>query len=73
RRARGGPALAGRRSLVGEEGPEVLQMGGRSGKVIPNDRLGGGVRNIFHVYDKSGNPVRTAREVARLAAFAGGV
>jgi TP901 family phage tail tape measure protein len=35
-RARGGPALAGETYLVGEEGPELLTMGGQSGMVYPN-------------------------------------
>ena len=40
RLARGGTARAGRDYLVGESGPEILRMGGRSGQVIPNSRLG---------------------------------
>lgn len=34
--AEGGPALAGRDYIVGEEGPEWLRMGGQSGQVIPS-------------------------------------
>ena len=41
-RAGGGPVAAGGAYLVGENGPEVLQMGGRSGRVLPN----GGSTNI---------------------------
>ena len=51
RRARGGPVSAGEAYLVGEEGPEVLQMGASSGKVIPNDKLGGmGGNTIINNY-----------------------
>lgn len=35
-RALGGPVAAGGTYLVGEHGPEVLQMGNQSGQVIPN-------------------------------------
>lgn len=38
-RAAGGPVGAGRTYLVGEKGPEVLEMGGRSGNIIPNSEL----------------------------------
>lgn len=39
-RAGGGDVAAGGTYLVGEQGPEVLQMGGGSGRVIPNHSLG---------------------------------
>ena len=42
RRAMGGPVAAGGAYLVGENGPEVLQMGGAGGNVVPNHKLGGG-------------------------------
>ena len=38
-RAKGGPVSAGGAYVVGEQGPEVLQMGSQSGTIIPN---GGG-------------------------------
>ena len=41
-RASGGPVAAGGTYLVGEQGPELLQMGGSSGNVVPNHALGGG-------------------------------
>ena len=41
-RAMGGPVEPGRTYLVGERGPEVLQMGTSGGTVIPNHQLGGG-------------------------------
>jgi TP901 family phage tail tape measure protein len=41
-RANGGPVMAGRSYLVGENGPEVVSMS-RSGYVTPNHALGGSV------------------------------
>lgn len=47
-RAGGGPALAGHRYIVGERGPEVLEMGGQSGNVMSNqDAFGGGMAGGF--------------------------
>lgn len=40
RRASGGPVGAGGRYLVGENGPEILTMGGSSGTIIPNSAFG---------------------------------
>ena len=40
-KAHGGPVSPGGAYLVGEEGPEVLQMGSQGGNVIPNNKLGG--------------------------------
>lgn len=40
-RAGGGPVGAGRAYLVGEQGPELLLMGGRGGHIVPNSALGG--------------------------------
>jgi hypothetical protein len=46
-RASGGPVSAGGTYVVGEEGPELLQMGSQSGNVIPNGAtIGGGGTNI---------------------------
>jgi hypothetical protein len=42
RRASGGPTTPGGTYLVGEEGPELLQMGSQSGNVIPNGAIVGG-------------------------------
>ena len=41
-RERGGPVSAGGAYLVGERGPEILQMGSKGGNIIPNSQLGGG-------------------------------
>jgi len=40
-RASGGPVSAGGSYLVGERGPEMLTMGGSSGYITPNNKLGG--------------------------------
>ena len=49
RRASGGPVGAGGRYLVGENGPEILSMGGSSGTIIPNG-AGSGV-SVTVVYN----------------------
>lgn len=48
-RARGGPVNPGQTYLVGEEGPELLQMGAQGGNVIPNNKIGGGGGEV-HVH-----------------------
>ena len=58
KRANGGPVSAGGAFLVGERGPEILQMGSRSGNIIPNDKIGGGTTNMVTVnVDASGSSV----------------
>lgn len=62
KRAAGGPVTAGGTYLVGENGPELLQMGSGSGTVIPNGRVAGG---------RSGAPVTLqinldGRQIARV-------
>ena len=55
RRAHGGPVIGGRPYLVGERGPEVFRPT-RSGTIIPNHALGGGV--VVNVYgDVTGEEV----------------
>jgi hypothetical protein len=41
-KAKGGPVMPGGTYLVGEEGPELLQMGGSGGNIVPNGQMGGG-------------------------------
>jgi len=41
-RANGGPVMPGGTYLVGEKGPELLQMGSQGGNVVPNGQFGGG-------------------------------
>jgi len=58
-RANGGPVSAGGAFVVGEKGPELLQMGSRGGNIIPNNKLGGGTTNIVNVsVDASGSSVQ---------------
>ena len=57
-RANGGPVSAGGAFVVGEKGPELLQMGSRGGNIIPNNQLGAGTTNIVNVsVDASGSSV----------------
>ena len=59
---RGGPVKAGGAYVVGERGPEILQMGSRGGNIIPNSKLRGGgdsITNIINVsVDASGSSVQ---------------
>ena len=59
KRARGGPVSAGGAYLVGERGPEILQMGSKGGNIIPNNAIaGGGVTNVVTVnVDAKGSSV----------------
>lgn len=58
---RGGPVSAGGAYVVGERGPELLQMGSKGGNIIPNSQLGGGgssINNMITVnVDASGTSV----------------
>jgi len=49
-RASGGPVSSGGSYLVGEQGPEILNMGGSSGHITPNNKLGGGVTVNLHIH-----------------------
>ena len=59
-RARGGPVSAGGAFVVGERGPEILQMGSKGGNIIPNNKIGGGgTTNMVTVnVDASGSSVQ---------------
>ena len=60
-RANGGPVSAGGSYLVGERGPEILQMGSRGGNIIPNNAIGGGntTNNMITVnVDATGSSVQ---------------
>ncbi len=58
---RGGRVSAGGAFVVGERGPEILQMGSKGGNIIPNSKIGGGgdsvVNNISVNVDASGSAV----------------
>ena len=59
---RGGPVSAGGAYVVGERGPELLQMGSKGGNIIPNSQLGGGGDSITNMVtvnvDASGSAVQ---------------
>ncbi len=61
KKERGGRVNAGGAFLVGERGPEILQMGSKGGNIIPNSQIGGGgdsvVNNISVSVDASGSAV----------------
>ena len=57
----GGRVQAGGAYVVGERGPELLQMGSKGGTVIPNSQIGGGnsVTNVVTInVDASGTEVQ---------------
>ncbi len=57
---RGGRVSAGGAFVVGERGPEILQMGSKGGNIIPNSQLGkgGGTTNVVVNVDASGTSVQ---------------
>lgn len=55
-RANGGPVTGGSTYLVGERGPELF-VPGRSGTIVPNDKMGGGSTNVVVNVDASGSKV----------------
>ena len=76
KRERGGPVSAGGAYLVGEKGPEILQMGSRSGNIIPNNQIGsGGTTNVVTVnVDASGSSVAgNGSEADALGQLIGGI
>ena len=58
---RGGPVSAGGAYVVGERGPEILQMGSKGGNIIPNSQIGGSSKETTNVItvnvDASGSSV----------------
>ena len=50
-RAMGGQVESGGRYLVGENGPEVLQLGSQGGAITPNHSMGGEGTNITNVFN----------------------
>lgn len=49
RRAAGGPVSSGQSYLVGEMGPELFVPAAGGGRIVPNDRLGGGTNITINV------------------------
>lgn len=48
-RERGGQVAQNQNYLVGENGPEILQMGARGGTIIPNNQMGNQVTVNFNI------------------------
>ena len=62
---RGGPVPSGGAFVVGERGPEILQMGSKGGNIIPNNQIKGGesvTNNISISVDASGSNVQSDNE-----------
>jgi hypothetical protein len=57
-RASGGPVSSGGTYLVGENGPELLSMGGSSGHVTANNQIGGST-TVVNVIESPGNGGKT--------------
>jgi tape measure domain-containing protein len=55
-RAKGGPVSGGQMYMVGERGPELF-VPGRSGTIVPNDKMGGGSTNVVVNVDAKGSSV----------------
>ena len=55
-RAKGGPVSSGQMYMVGERGPELF-VPGRSGTIVPNDKMGGGSTNVVVNVDAKGSSV----------------
>jgi hypothetical protein len=56
-RANGGPVSSGQMYMVGERGPELF-VPGRSGSIVPNDKMGGGESSIVVNVDAKGTSVQ---------------
>ena len=71
-RANGGPVSSGQTYMVGERGPELF-VPGRSGTIVANDKMGGGVNVVVNV-DASGSKVegdeQEGKQLGRLIAAA---
>lgn len=71
---RGGPVSAGGAYVVGERGPEILQMGSKGGNIVPNKGIGGTVNNVTVNVDASGSSVAgNAPDANALGNLIGGV
>jgi hypothetical protein len=61
-RASGGPVLAGKTYMVGENGPELFNSP-YSGTITPNNQLGQGAMNIkFEVKNATGQDIKVSQE-----------
>jgi hypothetical protein len=66
RRASGGPVAAGGSYLVGENGPEILQMGGSGGNVVPNHALGGAMNVVINTAADPNSVIAAIKQYERL-------
>jgi len=77
KKERGGPVSAGGSYLVGERGPEILQMGSRGGNIIPNNAIGrGGTTNnmiTVNVDAKGSSVAGNGSEADQLGQLIGGI
>lgn len=69
-RAAGGPVSGGGLYLVGESGPELLQMGSTGGNIIPNNQIGSasvGGGNTYNITVQAGvgDPRQIGQEVVQ--------
>ena len=70
KKERGGRVSAGGAFLVGERGPEILQMGSKGGNIIPNSAIGkggGAVNNVVNVNESLPVPATTILPVGTVA------
>jgi hypothetical protein len=67
-RAVGGPVLPNRSYLVGERGPERLDMGAMGGRIVANDQLGSGQAPVVQLVVGEGQMFEP-----RVASISGGV
>ena len=74
-RATGGHTMAGGTYLVGEEGPEIVTMGGQPGFVTPNHALGGSApvaannnvnMNLTYNAAQGANPVQSIHDANKM-------
>ncbi len=70
---RGGPVSAGGAYVVGERGPEILQMGSKGGNIVPNRGIGGTVNNVTVNVDASGMSGGGGSDVGQLGEMIAGV
>ena len=70
---RGGPVSAGGAYVVGERGPEILQMGSKGGNIIPNRGIGGTVNNVTVNVDAGGMSGGGGNDIGDLGEMIAGV
>lgn len=69
--ARGGVARAGMPHIVGERGPELF-VPGVTGRVVPNNRLGGGMQTVRVVLDVTGSDSEMKQLIRKMVRVNGG-